>query len=87
MIGMRRIFFLSLAIILILVGLVVLPLPIPLGAIMIACGLILLISVSATAAWYVRNYRQHHPKTDKIVRAAEERLPESWKKILKQTDP
>ena len=87
MLGMRRIIFSSLAIILILVGLVVLPLPIPLGAIMIACGLILLISVSATAAWYVRNYRQHHPRTDKIVRAVEERLPDAWKKVLKRTDP
>ncbi len=87
MIGLRRILFTSLAILLILVGLVVLPMPIPLGAIMIACGLILLISVSATAVWYVRKYRQHHPKADRLVRAAEERLPETWKKILKKTDP
>ena len=84
---MRKFLFIGLAIALILVGLVVLPLPIPLGAIMIACGLILLISVSASAAWYVRNYRRHHPKTDKFVRAAEDRLPEALKKILKRTDP
>ncbi len=87
MTGMRRVIYISLAVVLIVVGLIVLPLPIPLGVIMIVCGLILLVSVSATAAWYVRNYRQNHPTTDKYVRAAEERLPEAWKKVLKKTDP
>lgn len=84
---MRRLLFSIVAVALIVGGLILLPLPIPFGAIMIACGLILLISVSATVAWYVRNYRQHHPKTDKVIRAAEERLPEAWRKILKRTDP
>ena len=84
---MLKLIFLGFAIVLIVVGLIVLPMPIPLGAVMVACGLILLISVSATAAWYVRNYRQNHPKADKFVRAAEHRLPKAWRKILERTDP
>jgi len=75
------------ATVLILVGLIVLPMPIPLGAIMIVIGLIWLISASSTVALYVKSYRRKHPKTDKIIRMVEPKLPETLQAILKRTDP
>ena len=75
------------AIVWITAGLIVLPMPIPLGAIMIASGVVLLISVCAPAALYFKGFRQRHPDADRIIRVAEERLPASWRSILKRTDP
>ena len=76
-----------LAIVLILLGLVVLPLPIPFGAIMIVTGLVVLVSVSATAAWAVRSFRQKHRDADAVIRSVEERLPDKLKRVFKRTDP
>ena len=75
------------AIVWIILGLIVLPMPIPLGAIMIATGIILLVSVSAAAALRLKAIRRRFRHVDKIVRAAEDRLPGSWRRILERTDP
>jgi len=72
---------------LIIVGLIVLPMPIPLGAIMIVVGVVLLLSVSVTAVHLVRGFRTKHPRADRVVREVEDRLPETWRRILRQSDP
>ena len=72
---------------LVLVGLVVFPMPIPLGAIMIVCGLVLLVSASATIAERLRSFRRLHRGADKFIRTVEGNLPEQWKKALKRSDP
>lgn len=69
------------------VGLVVLPMPIPLGAIMIACGLVLLISASSTVAHAIRGLRRRHPGANRVIQSVEDRLPEAWKKALRRSDP
>ncbi len=84
---MLRVLSLVFAITLILVGLIVLPMPIPLGAIMIVSGLVLLISVSTTVALKLRTFRRNHRDIDKWIRAAEDRLPETWRRVLRRTDP
>jgi len=84
---MLRALSIASAICLIVVGLIVLPMPIPLGAIMIVSGLVLLISVSTTVALQFKSFRRHHHDFDVWIRAAEERLPDRWKRILKRTDP
>jgi hypothetical protein len=35
----------------------------------------------------IRSVRRHHRDVDKWIRFAEERLPASWKRVLKRTDP
>ena len=75
------------ALALIAAGTLVLPMPIPFGAILILCGAVLLISVNAAFALRVKSFRNHHPKIDKFVRVAEARLPKSWRKVMKRTDP
>jgi hypothetical protein len=85
--NMLKMFSFMFALALILIGLVVLPMPIPLGAIMIVSGLVLLISASTTVALRIRSVRRHHRDVDKWIRFAEERLPASWKRVLKRTDP
>lgn len=72
---------------LILVGLIVFPMPIPLGAIMIACGLVLLLSSSATAARLLKSFRKRHRGANQVIETVEERLPETWKKVLRRSDP
>ena len=75
------------AVLLIVVGLIVLPMPLPFGAIMIASGIVLLVSVSAAAALRMKTFRRNHRGFDGFVRKAERYLPESWRKALKRTDP
>lgn len=72
---------------LVLIGLVVFPMPIPLGAIMIVCGLVLLVSVSTTVAGRLRSFRKRHHGVNQAIHAVEDRLPESWKKALQRSDP
>ena len=72
---------------LVLVGLVVFPMPIPLGAIMIVCGLVLLVSASATLAHCLRTFRRRHRGVNQVIQKVEDRLPESWKKALRRSDP
>ena len=71
----------------VLTGLVVLPMPIPLGAIMIACGLVLVLSSSAMASRLLKSFRQRHRGANQVIEAVEERLPETWKKVLRRSDP
>ena len=84
---MVKLIYIALAVALIGSGFVVFPLPIPLGALMIACGLILLISTSRSVARGVRMYRRKNQKFDRIIRAAADRLPTSWRRVLDQTEP
>lgn len=72
---------------LIVVGLIVFLMPIPLGALMMAAGLILLISVSASAALRLKLFRGRHRGLNSFIRKIEDRLPESLKKVLRRTDP
>ena len=72
---------------LILVGLIVFPMPIPLGAIMIACGLVLVLSSSATASRLLKSFRRRHRGANQVIETVEERLPETWKKVLRRSDP
>lgn len=72
---------------LVLVGLVVFPMPIPLGAIMIVCGLVLLVSASATLAHCLRTFRRRYRGVNQVIQKVEDRLPESWKKALRRSDP
>ena len=72
---------------LVLVGLVIFPMPIPLGAIMIVCGLVLLVSASATLAHCLRTFRRRHRGANQVIQTVEDRLPESWKKALRRSDP
>ena len=72
---------------LILGGLIILPMPIPTGAIMIVIGLVLLLSVSATAIRLVRAFRRKHRKVDSVIREVEDRLPTAWRRILRRSDP
>lgn len=69
------------------VGIVVFPMPIPLGAIMIVCGLVLLVSVSATVAHYLKTFRRRHRGVNRVIQTVENRLPESWKRALRRSDP
>lgn len=84
---MLKILTICIAAVLILSGLIIFPMPIPLGAIMIAAGIVLLISASASVAIWLRSFRGRHKKTDQVIRSAEEKLPRSLKRILKRTDP
>ncbi len=84
---MLKMIYAAASVVMIIIGLIVLPLPIPLGAIMIVCGIIMLISASATVTFCVKSYRRHHPRANKIIHAIESKLPASLKKILKRTDP
>ena len=84
---MLKVLTVCIAAVLILSGLVVFPMPIPLGAIMIATGVVLLISASATVAIWLRAFRRRHRRTDEFIRSAEEKLPRTLKQILKRTDP
>lgn len=84
---MMKIITILAAVCLIIVGLVVFPMPIPLGALMIVVGIVLLLSASVTAVNVVRRFRRRHPKADRVMREAEDRLPKSWKRILKRSDP
>ena len=72
---------------LILVGLIVFPMPIPLGAIMIACGLVLVLSSSATASRLLKSFRRRHRGANQVIETVEQRLPEKWKKVLRRSDP
>ena len=72
---------------LILGGLIVLPMPIPFGALMIASGIVLLISASAAVALKVRSFRRRHRAANDAIQSVENKLPERWKKILQRTDP
>ena len=72
---------------LMLAGLVVFPMPIPLGAIMIACGLVLVLSSSTVASSLLKSFRQRHRGANQVIEAVEERLPERWKKVLRRSDP
>ncbi|MGI9520319.1 MAG: hypothetical protein ACR2PG_01605 [Hyphomicrobiaceae bacterium] len=84
---MVKLIYIAVAIMLIGSGFVVFPLPIPFGALMIACGLILLISNSSSVAHWIRMIRRRHRMLDKMIRAAAKRLPDSWRKVLNQTEP
>jgi hypothetical protein len=84
---MIKLFSVVIGVILVLVGFVVFPMPIPLGAIMIVVGLLLLVSASDTVARWVRMFRQHNPGANNVIQAVEDRLPESWKKALRRSDP
>lgn len=72
---------------LILAGLVVFPMPVPLGAIMIACGLVLVLSSSATASRLLKSFRKRHRGANQVIESVEQRLPETWKKVLRRSDP
>lgn len=84
---MVKVVFIVTAACLILGGLIVLPMPIPTGAIMIVAGLVLLLSVSATAIRMVRAFRRRHPNANTFVRKVEDRLPAAWRRILRRSDP
>lgn len=75
------------AVLLILGGLIVLPMPIPLGAIMIVCGLVLLLSVSSWAALRLQSFRRRCRSANIVIQTVEDKLPEAWKKVLKRSDP
>ncbi len=72
---------------LILIGLVVFPMPIPLGAIMMVCGLALLVSASARASNFLKSFRRRHRGANQVIQTVEDRLPQSWKKALRRSDP
>lgn len=84
---MVRLFSIVAGLALIVVGLIVFPMPIPLGAIMIAFGLVLLISASTTVAHAVKAFRRRHRGANQVIQSVEDRLPESWKKALQRSDP
>lgn len=84
---MIKIFSIVAGVVLVLLGLVVFPMPIPLGAIMIVCGLVLLESASATVAHCLRTFRRRHPSANQMIQTVEDRLPESWKKAFRRSDP
>lgn len=84
---MIKLLTLTASVALIVVGLIVLPMPIPLGGIMIVSGIVLLVSVSAVVALWVKAFRRRHGRTNRMIQNIEDRLPEAWKKILRRTDP
>lgn len=84
---MIKMFSIVAGVVLVLVGLVVFPMPIPLGAIMIVCGLVLLVSASATAAHCLKTLRPRHQGANQMIQTVEDRLPESWKKAFRRSDP
>ncbi|MBU2532166.1 MAG: hypothetical protein KKB37_05470 [Alphaproteobacteria bacterium] len=84
---MIKLLSLGASLVLILTGLVVLPLPIPFGAIMIASGVVLLISASATAALWFKLLRSRSRRFNAFIQKAQIVLPRSLRDILRRTDP
>lgn len=84
---MRRMVLSGLGFFLVLSGMVVFPLPIPFGLLMIAIGLVLLLTNSNWAPAMVRRARSRWPKLDGWLRQAGRKLPRSMFRILAATDP
>ena len=69
------------------VGVVTLPTPIPFGALLIAAGVILLVSVSRTWTGYIFALRKNFPRFDAVMVAIEARLSKRFSKLLRKTRP
>lgn len=84
---MRRMVLGSLGLVLFLSGMVVFPLPIPFGLLMMAVGLVLLLTNSNWAPELVRRSRRRWPKFDGWLRQAGRKMPRSMFRVLAATDP
>lgn len=84
---MRRTVLGLLGLFLFLSGMVVFPLPIPFGLLMMAVGLVLLLTNSTWAPELVRRARSRWPKLDGWLRQSGRKLPRSMFRVLAATDP
>ena len=84
---MRRTVLGTLGLLLFLSGMVVFPLPIPFGLLMMAVGLVLLLTNSNWAPELVRRARCRWPKFDEWLRQSGRKLPRSMFRVLAATDP
>ena len=68
-------------------GVITLPTPLPIGIILIAAGLVLLLSVSRSLARNVVVVRQRFPRIDGFLSKAETRIGGRTARILRKTRP
>ena len=84
---MTHILYHIFAVILVLAGIAVIPLPIPFGALMVAVGLTILISINRPFAAFVKARRQRHPLIHRLLELLENGSPSGIRNVLKRSDP
>ena len=76
-----------LAVVLMLIGALMFPLPIPLGAILMVCGLALLIFANDRLRLLIKHLRQRSARFNRAVTRVLGILPGWLRRIIQRTDP
>ncbi|MEM8856517.1 MAG: hypothetical protein AAGD34_22695 [Pseudomonadota bacterium] len=84
---MRKIAFIVIAAVCLLVGLLTVWTPLPTGIPLIAVGIVLLVTVSATARRYLKRARERSAALDKGIHEVEKRAGRNMATMLKRTRP
>lgn len=85
--GLRKTAFVGLAIVCLVVGFITAPTPLPTGVPLIALGLVILVTISATARHYVKRARARSRHVDRGLALLETRAGRNMAIMLKRTRP
>jgi len=83
----RKLAIIGVAVVCLLIGVLTVWTPLPTGMPLIAVGIVMLVTVSATARSLVRRARARSPKVDRGVAFVETRTGRSMATMLKRTRP
>lgn len=83
----RKTVFLSIAIVCLFFGLLTVWTPLPTGVPLLAIGIVILVSVSATARRYLRRARERSGRLDRGIAFVETRAHRNMATMLKRTRP